>query len=79
MRKRQQMRLKVKAMSSEAKASAGIIGSLPFVMSAILYVVSHDYIMGLFTSHAGHIMLGFALTSMALGVFIMSQMIKFEI
>jgi tight adherence protein B len=79
LRKRQQMRLKVKAMSSEAKASAGIIGSLPFVMSAILYVVSHDYIMALFTSHAGHLMVGFGLTSMAAGVFIMSQMIKFEI
>ena len=79
LRKREQMRLKVKAMSSEAKASAGIIGSLPFVMTALLYVVSHDYIMGLFTSGLGHIMLTAGLVCMGIGVFVMSQMVKFEI
>lgn len=79
LRKRQQMRLKVKAMSSEAKASAGIIGSLPFVMSAILFFVSHDYIMSLFTSGLGHIMLAGGIISMLMGVFVMAQMIRFDI
>ncbi len=79
LRKREQMRLKVKAMSSEAKASAGIIGSLPFVMTALLYVVSHDYIMSLFTSGLGHVMLAVGLGCMSIGVFVMAQMVKFEI
>ena len=37
-RRREQMRLKVKAMSSEARASAMIIGSLPFVMAGVISV-----------------------------------------
>ena len=79
LRKRQQMRMKVKAMSSEAKASAGIIGSLPFVMGAILYVVSHDYVMRLFTTHAGHFMLGMGLSSLLMGVYMMARMVRFEL
>ena len=79
LRRRQQMRLKVKAMSSEAKASAGIIGSLPFVMSGMLYLVSHDYIMQLFTTHMGNIMLAGGVGFLGVGVFVMSRMVKFEI
>jgi len=79
LRRRQQMRLKVKAMSSEAKASAGIIGSLPFVMAGMLYFVSHDYIMQLFTTHMGNIMLIGGGGFLGVGVFVMSRMVKFEI
>jgi tight adherence protein B len=79
LRKREQMRMKVKAMSSEAIASAGIIGSLPFVMSGILYLVSRDYLMTMFTSHLGHMLLAGGGVSMAAGVLVMSQMVKFDI
>ena len=79
LRKREQLRLKVRAMSSEAKASAMIIGSLPFVMSGLLYFVSHDYIMSLFTSHLGHILAGAGATSLGLGAFVMSKMVRFDI
>ncbi len=79
LRKRQQMRMKVKAMSSEAKASAGIIGALPFVMAAILYVVSPEYLMRLFTTHAGHFMLGMGLTSLTAGVYMMTRMVRFDL
>jgi tight adherence protein B len=79
LRKRQQMRLKVKAMSSEAKASAGIIGSLPFVMATLLYFVSHDYIMQLFITHMGNIMLIGGGCFMGTGVFVMSRMVRFQI
>ena len=41
-RKRRQLRLKIKAMSSEAKASAMIIGSLPFIMFTLLMIVNPD-------------------------------------
>lgn len=79
LRKRQQMRLKVKAMSSVAKASAGIIGSLPFVMATLLYFVSHDYIMQLFITHIGNIMLVGGGGFMGTGVFVMSRMVRFQI
>ena len=49
-RRREQMRLKVKAMSSEARASAMIVGSLPFIMAGVLAFVNPGYISTLFTS-----------------------------
>jgi tight adherence protein B len=79
LRKREQMRLKVRAMSSEAKASAGIIGSLPFVMMGLLYFVSHDYVMQLFTTHIGHLLLVAGGTSLTIGAFVMSRMVRFDI
>jgi tight adherence protein B len=79
LRKRQQMRMKVKAMSSEAKASAGIIGAMPFVMASILYVVSPEYIMRLFTTNSGHFMLGMGLCSLIAGVYMMTRMVRFDI
>ena len=79
LRKRHQMRKKVKAMASEAHASALIIGSLPFVMFAIIFVLSNDYIMDLFRDPRGVIMVGVGLTSMFIGIVVMAQMIKFEI
>jgi tight adherence protein B len=79
LRKRQQMKLKVKAMSSEAKASAGIMGALPFVMATLLFFVSHDYIMQLFTTHKGQFMLMIGGGLLATGVFIMSRMVRFRI
>ncbi|HZB92473.1 MAG TPA: type II secretion system F family protein, partial [Stellaceae bacterium] len=54
LRRRRQMKLKVRAMSSEARASAMIIGSLPFIMMAILSVVSPSYIGLLFNTTTGH-------------------------
>ena len=79
LRKRRQMRLKVKAMSSEAVASASIIGALPFVMAAMLYVVSKSYIMTLFTTSLGLVLTAIGSASLALGVFVMMRMVSFEI
>ena len=79
LRRRQQMRLKVKAMSSEAIASAGIIGSLPFVMIAMLFLVSRAYIMTLFTTSLGLLLAGIGAASLAVGVFVMARMVRFEI
>ena len=79
LRKRQAMKLKVKAMSSEAVASAGIIGCLPFVMSAILFLVSRDYILTLFKSPFGLVMLAGAVTSLLIGIGVMMKMVSFDI
>ncbi|MDE2356503.1 MAG: type II secretion system F family protein [Alphaproteobacteria bacterium] len=78
-RMREQMKLKVKAMSSEAMATATIIGSLPFAMSALLFVVAHKYIMTLITTELGHVLLLGGFVWLSIGVFIMSQMVRFEI
>lgn len=78
-RKRRQLRLKIKAMSSEAKASAMIIGSLPFIMFALLMVVNSSYVMVMFYRTGGQMMLGGGLFWMALGWGVMMKMVSFEI
>jgi tight adherence protein B len=78
-RKRRQLRLKVKAMSSEAKASAMIIGSLPFVMFCLLLVVNSEYVLVLFHKTAGKIMMGIGVTWMSIGWAVMLKMINFEL
>jgi len=79
LRKRRQVRFKVKAMSSEAKASAIIIGSLPFVLFGILYMLNRDYVMMLFTHPTGPVLVGIGFAMQALGVGVMVKMVKFEI
>jgi tight adherence protein B len=79
LRKRQQMKLKIKAISSEAKASAMIIGALPFLMLGLLMMMSPEYIMPLFSDPRGQIMLGGGLVSIMTGAFVMWRMTQFEI
>ena len=79
LRQRRQMKLKIKAMSSEARASAMILGALPFLMFAIMLLINSEYVITLFTDPRGLIMVGFGLSCLALGVAIMWKMVRFEI
>lgn len=79
LRARKKMGDKVKALSSEARSSAMIIGSLPFIMTALLWLVSPEYISLLFSTDTGKIMIMAGLAWMAVGVFVMKQMVSFEI
>lgn len=79
LRRRKQMRLKVKAMSSEASASAMILGALPFIMFAIIYVMNPEYEAQLFTDPRGRAILAAGLLLMGSGIFVMSRMVRFEI
>ncbi|MGC2857155.1 type II secretion system F family protein [Novispirillum sp. DQ9] len=78
LRDRKKMRDKVKALSSEARSSAAIIGSLPFLVSFFVYLLSPDYIGLLFTDRLGNILLACGLLWMALGVAVMAKMINFK-
>ena len=79
LRGRRQLKRKVRALSSEAKASAYIIGSLPFVMTGLIYLVNRDYIVGLFMDPRGQAMVGFGLFMIISGAAVMFKMVKFEI
>ncbi|MCZ6466525.1 MAG: pilus assembly protein TadB, partial [Alphaproteobacteria bacterium] len=79
LRRRRQMSLKVKAMSSEARASAYILGSLPFIMFGIIFMLNPGYEMDLFTDPRGRMMLGAGLVTMLMGIAVMAKMVKFEI
>lgn len=79
LRARKQMKSKVAAMSMEAKASAAIIGALPPIVTLLVYLTSPDYIMLLFTTDTGHFILGVSAVWMGIGIFVMRQMINFEV
>ncbi len=79
LRKRGQMKLKIRAMSSESKASAYIVGSLPFIVFTLVWMINPNYMGGFFEDQrlivAGLGGLGW----MSIGVFIMAKMVNFEI
>jgi len=79
LRMRDQKKLKVKALSSEARASAYILGAMPFIMAALIYFINPEYIEQLFIDPRGNVMLGFGFGVIGLGAVVMYRMIKFEI
>ena len=79
LRERKKLKLKIKALSSEAKASAMIIGSLPFVLACVLLAVAPDYLGLLFTTEMGNMMLAGGAFWMSIGIFAMYSMIDIEI
>lgn len=79
LRRRRQLKLKIKALSSEAKASAYIIGSLPFIMALLIFLVNPSYIGDLWTDPRGHFLVFLGFCSFAVGIGVMYKMVKFEI
>ncbi|MCR2834859.1 type II secretion system F family protein [Parerythrobacter lacustris] len=79
LRKRAQMKLKIRAMSSESKASAYIVGALPFIVFGMIWWINPGYVGGFFeddrliaTGLGGMVWMG-------IGAFIMAKMVSFEI
>lgn len=79
LRQRQMMKLKIGALSSEARASAYIVGSLPFFVMGVLSMMSPDYLSPLFNDYRGNLWLAGAGGSMSMGAFIMMKMTQLEI
>ena len=79
LRRRKQIKLKIKALSSEARASAYILGVLPFLIFGFLFALNPAYVGVLLYDTRGHMVLGAALIFLALGVGTMIQMGRFEI
>ncbi|WP_332812028.1 type II secretion system F family protein [Sphingomonas sp.] len=79
LRKRAQMKLKIRAMSSEAKASAYIVGSLPFIVFGLIWMSNGPYLAGFFTEPRLMIAGVVGIVWMGIGVFIMAKMVNFEI
>ncbi|HEY2445945.1 MAG TPA: type II secretion system F family protein [Rhizomicrobium sp.] len=78
LRDRKRMQGKIKALASEAKASAMIIGCLPPGVTMMVYFTTPDYIMPLFTTRWGNLMLAGCLVWMSMGIFVMKKMISFK-
>ncbi|HEX6740751.1 MAG TPA: type II secretion system F family protein [Sphingomicrobium sp.] len=79
LRKRAQMKLKIRAMSSESKASAWIVGSLPFVVFTLVWFINPNYMAGFFTDQRLMVAGLGGLVWMSIGAFIMAKMVNFEI
>lgn len=78
LRDRKRLQGKIQAMSSEAKASAAIIGSLPPAVMILVYLSTPEYIMDLFTERLGNLMLVACVVWMSIGIFVMNKMINFK-
>lgn len=79
LRKRSQMKLKIRAMSSESKASAYIVGALPFIVFGMIWWINPKYIGGFFVDERLIVIGMGGAVWMSLGAFIMSKMVSFEI
>ena len=79
LRKRAQMKLKIRAMSSESKASAWIVGSLPFVVFTLVWFINPNYMAGFFTDQRLMVAGLGGLVWMSIGAFVMAKMVNFEI
>jgi tight adherence protein B len=79
LRKRAQMKLKIRAMSSESKASAYIVGSLPFVVFALVWMINPAYMGNFFTDQRLTVAGLGGVVWMSIGGFIMAKMVNFEI
>ena len=79
LRKRAQMKLKIRAMSSESKASAYIDGSLPFVVFGLVWMINPHYMQGFFSDQRLMVAGMGGMIWMGIGALIMAKMVNFEI
>lgn len=78
LRERKKMRAKIQSVSQEAKSSAAIIGALPPGVAGVLYLTAPEYLMPLFVTTSGHMIIVGGLMWMMIGVLVMRKMINFN-
>src|SRR5215471_7002866 len=75
-RARKALRLKARALTLEAKASAAVLAALPFVVGGAMYVVNRDLGSALFVDPRGRFMIGVAFLSLVTGLSTMAVLVK---
>jgi tight adherence protein B len=75
-RRRREIRLKANALISEAKASAAVLGLLPFVVAGGLFFINRDLMRVMLVDPRGRLMLGLAFLSVVTGIIVMAAIIK---
>ena len=78
LRDRKTLQAKVRALSAEAKASAAVLGALPFVVMILVYITTPAYIALLWTTQVGQLLLVAAGIWMSMGILVMKKMINFK-
>jgi tight adherence protein B len=75
-RRRKEIRLKARALTSEAKASAAVLGLLPVIVGVLLFFLNRELMAPLLSDARGRFMLGLAVLSLITGITVMVVMIK---
>ncbi|MBX9925141.1 MAG: type II secretion system F family protein [Hyphomicrobiaceae bacterium] len=78
LRDRQSLKLKVKALSAEALASAAVLGCLPPGVILMIYLSTPNYLKPLWETTTGNFLIGIGMVLMAIGIFVMNKMINFK-
>lgn len=78
-RKRKQLKLKIRAMTSEGRATGYVLGGLPFVVFGILQIMSPQHLEPLFTTQEGHYLVAIALALIGTAVVVVKKMVNFDI
>jgi tight adherence protein B len=79
LRARQQLRLKIRAFTSEARTTMLIMAGLPFLVGGGLFFISPDYIAPLFTTESGQMIAAAAACSMGLGIYVMNKIATIKV
>jgi len=79
LRARQQLRLKIRAFTSEARTTMMIMAGLPFLVGGGLFLITPNYIGPLFTTETGQMVAAGAACSMGLGIFIMNKIATIKV
>lgn len=79
LRARQQLRLKIRAFTSEARTTMLIMAGLPFLVGGGLFLISPDYIAPMFTTEAGQMIAAAAACSMGLGIYVMNKIATIKV
>ncbi len=78
LRDRKRLAAKVRALSAEAKASAAVLGALPFIVMILVYITTPSYIGLLWNTKFGQFLLACAGCWMTCGILVMRKMINFK-
>lgn len=79
LRARQQLRLKIRAFTSEARMTMMIMAGLPFLVGGGLFLISPDYISPLLTTEAGQMIAAAAACSLGLGIYVMNKIATIKV
>jgi tight adherence protein B len=79
LRARQQLRLKIRAFTAEARTTMLIMAGLPFLVGGGLFLISPGYIGVLFTTETGQMVAAAAACSMGFGIFVMNKIATIKV
>jgi tight adherence protein B len=79
LRERATMRRQIRVLTSEGRLSAWVLGIMPFGIGLYMFAVNKEYIMLLFTTKVGFVMVGFAGLMLVAGILWMRKIVDIDV